>query len=673
MQYLNVFDYSVIGVYFSILVVLGLYLQKKASASIEDYFLGGRNIPWWALGISGMANFLDVAGTMLIVSFLFLLGPRGLYIEFRGGVALILAVTMLWTGKWHRRSQCITGAEWMLYRFGRGFGGQFAQLVSALASITGTVGMIAYMVKGVGLFLSMFIPLTPFWCAIILVGIATIYTMVSGFYGVVFTDIFQSVIILVAVAAISVMAVVKIGTIDDFPNLVTSVTGNSDWMSSKLQWKTEMPSGYEAYKHLMLFSFFYLLRNIFGGMGMGNEPKYFGARNDAECGKLTILWIFLMTFRWPMMIAFAVLGVFLVRDMFPDQAVLLQAADIIKVNFESVDKSGWPSLLANITNNPDEYMNIAESLSSVLGADWASKLHLLSFEGTVNPEKILPSVILHNIPVGFRGMILIALVAASMSTFDSNVNMATGFFTRDIYQKFKPKATNKELIYVSWAFSIAVVVLGFIFAYKIPSVNAIWGWITMGLGGGLLVPSVLRLYWWRFNGGGFAIGTVVGLVAAVLHKQIWALLVAVLPVGELNDWKMFILMFVIGLIASVVGTYLTKPTDDNIVNNFYKTTKPFGFWGKYKNILSSETRAVMDKEHKNDILALPFTVLWQVTLFMLPMLFIIRNYTALVITLIICLLSLLGVYYFWYRKLPEDNFYPDEDNKEHFANNRRVS
>ena len=90
MKYLNALDYGVIAVYFAFLVGLGFYLKKRASASIEDYFLGGRSLPWWALGISGMAAWLDIAGTMIITSFVFMLGPRGLFIEFRGGAVLLL-------------------------------------------------------------------------------------------------------------------------------------------------------------------------------------------------------------------------------------------------------------------------------------------------------------------------------------------------------------------------------------------------------------------------------------------------------------------------------------------------------------------------------------------------------------------------------------------------------
>ncbi|MHC4632649.1 MAG: sodium:solute symporter family transporter [Planctomycetota bacterium] len=222
---LNSIDYGVIIFYLGFLVAMGFYLKNKASQSLEDYFLGGRKLPWWALGITGMAQFLDITGTMIIVSFLYMLGPRGLFIEFRGGAVLILTVMLLWSGKWHRRSRCITNAEWMVYRFGDGFGGQFARTVGAIAGIVSTLGMLAYLVKGVGLFLSMFFPFTPLQCSLIMIGIATLYTMISGFYGVVYTDIFQSLIIMGAVIGITTMAILKLGSSEELVALSQEVTG----------------------------------------------------------------------------------------------------------------------------------------------------------------------------------------------------------------------------------------------------------------------------------------------------------------------------------------------------------------------------------------------------------------------------------------------------------------
>lgn len=86
MKYLNIVDYGVILGYLVILLAIGLYLKKRASQSLEHYFLAGRKMPWWALGISSMSAWLDMAGTMVIVSFLYLLGPRPLHRNTRRGV-----------------------------------------------------------------------------------------------------------------------------------------------------------------------------------------------------------------------------------------------------------------------------------------------------------------------------------------------------------------------------------------------------------------------------------------------------------------------------------------------------------------------------------------------------------------------------------------------------------
>ena len=89
-------------------------MKKKASGSLEDYFLGGRKLPWWALGISGTAFYLDVAGTMIITSFLFLLGPRGLFIEFRGGVVHKDRKTKILTATFENVESCEIWIGWDL-------------------------------------------------------------------------------------------------------------------------------------------------------------------------------------------------------------------------------------------------------------------------------------------------------------------------------------------------------------------------------------------------------------------------------------------------------------------------------------------------------------------------------------------------------------------------------
>ncbi|MGH2270251.1 sodium:solute symporter family transporter [Anaerohalosphaeraceae bacterium U12dextr] len=646
MQTLSTGDYWFIAVYLVGLIGISLYLKKRASSSVENYLIGGRQLPWWALGVSGMASFFDMTGTMIIVSFLYMLGPRGLYIEFRGGAVLVLAVMMLWTGKWHRRSGVLTHAEWMIYRFGDTFGGRFARLAAAVAAIASAVGLIAYLIKGAGLFLSLYIPFSPLVCAMLMIGVATLYTLISGFYGVVYIDLFQSVLILTAVVVVSVMTVMKISSSDQLATLAYEVTGQKDWMSSSCSWLTTMPRGYEQYRYLMAFALVYLLRNVFFGLGTGGEPRYFGARSDKECCKLTFFWICLMMIRWPMMMAFAVLGLYMIKDLFPNQTVLAEAAALIKAHDASLAKPQWEDFIAGMIHSPRAYSpELMEGLQQLLGEDWATKLQLLSFDGTINPERIVPAVILYSIPVGLRGIIIVALVAAGLSTFGSIVIMAVGFFARDVYQgQIHPKATHQELIFVSWLFGAGLVAVSFLFGYSVKNINDIWDWFIMALGGGLMMPTILRFYWWRFNGGGFAIGTIVGILAAILQR---------LYMPEMDPRLQFVVMASIGLIASVVGAYLTEPTDRAVLEHFYRTTRPFGLWRPFRELLAPEVRVKMALEHKRDVRALPFALGWQITLFLLPMQLLIKSYQAFGITLVIFGVSLAGLYFTWLRHIGE--------------------
>jgi Na+/proline symporter len=661
--YFNTFDYIFMCFYFVVLVAMGVYLKSRASESIEDYIVGGNKLPWWAIGISGMANFMDLTGTAVIVSFLFLLGPRGLFIEFRGGACLIMAFMMLWTGKWHRRSKCLTGAEWNIFRFGDTWGGRFAQLTAVIAQILGTVGMVSYLIFGVGQFLSMFLPFTPMMCALILVGVATVYTMISGFYGVVFTDIFQAGIIIVAAIYICVLAFMKVGSAGELELLAGQVTGNQEWMTAAAQWKTNMPDGYKAYQHLALFAFFYMLRVSFQGLGSGADPKYFGARNDRECGTLSFLWTSLMTVRWPLMMGIAVLGIYLIYSLFPNMESINEAVTLIRRYHPDVSQNAWGALVSKIASSPEGFSTeLMSGLKQLLGPEnFIDKVKLLGFNGHVNPERILPSVLVLCTMPGLRGLVLIALIAASMSTFDSNVNLASGLMVRDLYQKYiRPTASTRELVYAGWLSVLLLVLGGFAFAYSIKSINDIWSWIIMGFGAGLLAPGILRFYWWRFNGGGYAIGTLCGMLSAVIQRVLdpgmekwWIFQIA----PNYNELILFVFVFTIGTLGCVIGSFLMKQTDGAVLSEFYSKTRPFGLWGKMKDLLSAEERIKVTVEHRNDLLALPFTLLWQVSMFMTPMLIITHSWASFAKWAVLFAVGLAGVYWFWYRNLPKINNY----------------
>lgn len=649
---MSTLDYSIIGAYFVVLLSIGFALRRMAAQSMESYFLAGNKLPWWMLGVSGMGYSLDIAGTMLIISLLYLMGPRGLFIEFRGGVSLALLCQMIWTGKWHRRSGCMTVAEWMTFRFGESPGASFARLATAVCFIVFAGSMLVYMAKGVGLFLSLFIPLSPFVCALLLLGIATLYTAMSGLYGVVVSDLFQCGLIVFGAFFVMWLAVDALGNGVDLPALAAEITGQQNWsLSYPNVFEPNMPQGYEQYENMLLYTMFFLVLNklIIGGFGTGHEPQFFAARDERECGKLAALWAVLMTFRWPMMISYAVLGLLMVQDFFPDPALLEQAAEVIRREL-SPTEAQWPEMLATLKNSGAAPTAAATELQSLLGDDWRQKLDLVSYHGTVNGERILPSVLLHKVGPGFRGLILVTLISASMSTFDMTMNKAAAMFTNDIYRRFlRPEATTQEMMRATYAFFGVMLAAAFGMAYFIPNINTIWGWITMGLWSGIGMPLLLRFYWWRFNGAGFAAGVFGGLAAAVA-VLFWNTFAA--QGDRIQEVGQFLLLTPVSLACCIAGTFLAPRTDEATLTNFYRKTRPFGLWAPLRAVLSPEEDRAARTEHRNDLIALPFGFVWMVSMYLAPMQLVTGDYPAFWVTSGLFLVGAAGLYRFWYRALP---------------------
>ncbi|MGB7294382.1 MAG: hypothetical protein WBC70_02240 [Candidatus Aminicenantales bacterium] len=155
---------------------------------------------------------------------------------------------------------------------------------------------------------------------------------------------------------------------------------------------------------------------------------------------------------------------------------------------------------------------------------------------------------------------------------------------------------------------------------------------------------MLRLYWWRFNGSGFALGTLVGLAAALLQRVL---------IPGMPEWQQFLYMVGAGLAGSIVATYIRPPTERGVLEHFYRTTKPFGVWGPLRKNLVPEEEAAMSREHKYDLISLPFAFFWKLTMLMLPMLLIVRQWGASAVAGGILAGSLTGLYFFWYRHLPQ--------------------
>ena len=570
---MHLIDNIIILIYLMAIICVGIILRKRAAAGIEAYFLGGRSIPWWVLGASGMASNLDMTGTMVITSFFYIIGVKGFLVEIRGGVVLIMAMLMVFIGKWYSRSGVMTQAEWMQFRFGRGTQGDAARILSAIANVISAIGGVAFFFIGTGKLLSIFLPFDAKTCSLIMILIAVFYTTLSGLYGVAYTDLIQAFLIGFATIFVSVKAFISF----DFA-AITSLAPEG-WTNIIPTWRMEMPSGYEIYNLFSLSIMFFFIKTMFdgfGGPGGYMAQRYFAAKTDRDSGFLSAQWIVLLAFRWPFIMAVAVLVL---------------------------------------------------SLSTKIS----------------DPEMVLPVVLMNMIPMGIKGIVIAALLAAAMSTFDSTVNGAAAYIVKDIYHRYlNPKATSKNLVNISYISSIGIVIVGIILGWFTPSINAIWGWLMTGLGAGMILPLVLRWFWWRFNGYGFAVGTGAGMIGAIVFK---------LAFPYWPEWLSFLSVGSISLIAMITCTLLTTPTDEKVLIKFYRITRPFGAWKRIAAQLTSQAVTGIKKENRRDLIAILFAVPWQLSMFLTLVHLIIHKWEAFFVLLSIFLVSSIGLYHFWYKPL----------------------
>lgn len=645
MNHLTPIDLTIIIGYLVITVGVGLAMSRKASKNMDAYFLGGRSLPWYLLGVAGMANWFDLAGTMIITSFLFLLGPRGLFVEFRGGACLMLAFLIAYAGKWHRRSGCMTGAEWMTYRFGTTTAANALRIVQASVGIVSSVMMLAYLIRGASLFLGMTLPFPPMYSTIGLLIITSLYTVSAGFYGVVVTDLIQGVLVMCACLIIAVTAFHLVPSSQSLADTAAAVTHNFDWTSSTPAWHVYMPADRAQYEPLIKMMFFYLLCQCLYGAGSGWETRYFGARSDRDCGLQSALQGVTVAFRWPMMIGFAIMGIYLVHSAYPDVTAAQRAADVIHKAIPDIGTGLWHDKTSDIINHPQQYASLVPNLKEILGDEWTTKLHLVGEKGTVDPEQILPAVVLGVIPPGLRGVLLVAMFSAMMSAKNGTVNTASAFFVRDIYQNWlRPKAQNFELMLTSYISTLSIIALGFVFGIKAASINDLWGWIIMSFNAGGLAPAVLRLYWGRCNAWGMFGGLLLGGIGAVAQRVF---------AHDMQEWLSFTIMTSLSFVGTIGFSLATPPTAMAVSRRFFRTTRPFGLWGKWIDELPTDERAKVKREHRNDILTVPFALLAQVTLFLMPMQILVKTYHAFFMTLPLFLIGITGMYFFWWKALPD--------------------
>ena len=154
---LHEIDILIICAYLIAMIVIGLILKKRAAQNMDSYFLGGKSLPFYMLGLSNASGMFDITGTMLMVYWAFAYGFKSLWIPWLWPVFNQIFL-MVYLSVWLRRSNVLTVAEWIKTRFGKGKGSTLSHTIVIIFALLSVLGFLSYGFIGIGKFMEIFIP-----------------------------------------------------------------------------------------------------------------------------------------------------------------------------------------------------------------------------------------------------------------------------------------------------------------------------------------------------------------------------------------------------------------------------------------------------------------------------------------------------------------------------------
>ncbi|UMB61959.1 Na+:solute symporter [Lutibacter sp. A80] len=625
---MDIIDASIIAIYVLLTLFVGIWVSKKASKGLNSYFLGGNNIKWYFLGLSNGSGMFDISGTALMVGWLFLYGAKSFMLMWLWPIWNQIFI-MMFLAVWIRRSNIMTGSEWILTRFGDDKAGRASHKIVAIFAVVAAIGFIAYFFEGVGKFMTVILP----WdftlqignsilfnseqsYALIIIFLTTIYTIKGGMFSVVATEVLQYGIMVIAGVLVAGYAFFAFSDVE-----INSVI-TSEWKNVFFGW--ELDTHWDSSKY-----------QAFNDLVDSEGYKMFGA----------------------------LIGMSLFKGFFASIAGPTPSFDMQRIlSTKTVKEAAYMAGFTNLILFIPRYL--------LIGGVVVIALVVLAPEMIANPnltgadlEIILPRVINFHVPVGIKGLLLAGLLAAFMSTFSAFVNAGPAYIVNDIYKKyFKPEATDKHYVKASHIASFIVVGLGVFMGFFADSINSLTLWITSALFGGYVAANFLKWIWWRFNGWGYFWGMLAGLIIASLqflldqNKGNFTEGSMLYDLSNISAIYLFPIIFGFSLLGSFLGTYLSAPTNMEVLKSFYKNVHPWGFWKPVLNELKKDDKtAEKNSEFWLDMMNCAIGIVWQSSMIVLPIYLMIRDYPKMWISLVVFIITSIILKFTWLdrvRKLP---------------------
>ncbi|CAN5201504.1 Na+:solute symporter [soil metagenome] len=512
-------DWAVVAAYMMLTVGLGVFLARRASGSMADFFVGGRNIKWWLAGTSMAATTFSIDTPLYVAGVVGNRGIAGNWEWWAYGLAHVIMIYMfarLW-----RRAEIVTDNELTELRYGgrpaatlravKGF--LFAVVIGSIGAGYAMLAMVK-VVDALQIFPSLGIDVGDngkMWAIVGISVLVLLYASAAGLWGVVATDFFQFILALIGALIVAGAAVVHVGGIGPMVEAAQRNTGFDVMSFTPLD---------------------------FGGDGLVSFSRTAGITASTFFAYVTVLW-------WAFRRSDGG-GEFIQRlSSVPTEADAEKAAWFFNIMHYVVRT--WPWIIVGL-------------------------VALVVYPELEDRELGYPRLMLDFLPVGLLGLVVASLLAAFMSTMSTLINWSASYMTNDLYGRFfHPDASQKELVMAARISSAVVTAIAAFAAFQADSIATVYRLIlAIGTGPGLVL--ILRWYWWRINAwaelaamvGGFVIGFLTSV-----DNPIYTL--------KIEDFgnRLFVTAGVT-LLIWVPVMLLTRPESDAKLDSFYRRVRPGG-------------------------------------------------------------------------------------------------
>lgn len=517
---LSALDYTLIIVFFTIVLGIGIVVSKKSGKSSSEYFLSGRTMPWWLLGLSMVATTFSTDTPNLVTDIVRTDGVSGNWVWWAfliTGMLTVFVYAKLW-----RKSNVNTDLEFYELRYGgkpASFLRKFRSIYLGVIFNVITMSAVTLAAIKIG---GIMLGLEP-WQTVVSAGLITVtFSALGGFKGVVYTD-FLLFFVAMGGAIGAAYYLVNLPEVGGVTNLLTH-----DDVKGKLSILPDF-SNTKAVITLLVIP---LAVQWWSSWYPGAEPGG---------------------------------GGYIAQRMLAAKDENHAIGATFFFNIMHYALRPWPWILvalASIVVYPD-VASIAEAFPNIA----ADKLgHDLAYPA-----------MLTKLPSGLLGLVLASLIAAYMSTISTQLNWGSSYIVYDFYkQQVNPNASEKQLVAVGRLSTVVLMVLSACLALLMQNAMEVFDMLLLfGAGTGLIF--ILRWFWWRINAwteiaAMFASGVLsIALKVTPLGDYLFATNTGVFP-----DWFQIPFVVLVTTIIWVAATFMTKPESKDVLNSFYKKIQPGG-------------------------------------------------------------------------------------------------